>query len=165
MAGGELDPPLPERLELGGSGSSAQHLASTARVHTSWWHDLPMPAGFGFPAGFGAGIVATLVAVAAGATRHPDWLVVALVLVVTAVATVSTAPAALGTAATSWCLLDVFLLGRHGQLVFTMAAGLDAVILTLVALGGPAVAATVRTMWKASSCERGRLDARRARRR
>ncbi|WP_236792720.1 hypothetical protein [Amycolatopsis sp. GM8] len=113
-------------------------------MRTSRWPAPPVLGGYGLPLGFVAGIVVTLVAVAAGVTAHPDWSVAVLTVTVAGVAAVTTPAAALGTVVICWCLHDGFVLGRHGNLVFTPASGLAAVILTGVALGALAMAAFAR---------------------
>jgi hypothetical protein len=100
-----------------------------------------MPTGFGFPLGCALGTTALTVAIALGATAHPLYAIVTLAAVVSLVALLSTAGAALATATTCWALLDGFVLGRHGTLVFTAAAVRDALVLFAAALVVSALAA------------------------
>jgi hypothetical protein len=99
-----------------------------------------MPGRLGFPLGFVLAIVVTFLAVAAGATTHPERAVIALAAVTAAVAGVSTFRATLATAAVCWALLSGFVLGRYGDLVFTPAAARDALV-----LGGIAIIAFMLT--------------------
>lgn len=104
----------------------------------------PVPGGFGFPLGFAAGIVATGLAVASGATGHPAWSVGLLALTVAVVSALTSTPAALGTALVCWCLHDGFVLGRRGDLVLTSASARAAAVLLLAALAAVAIATAVR---------------------
>ena len=119
----------------------------TGTVNTPRWPSPPVPGTFGFPVGFASGIVATILMVAGGATRHPMWSVIALAAVVAGVSAVSTLAASASTAAVCWCLHDGFVLGRQGALISTAASGQAAVVLALTAVVVLAVAAMVRTVW------------------
>jgi hypothetical protein len=103
-----------------------------------------MPGGFGLPLGFVLGIAATVLAVAAGATNHPVLSVIVLVAVVDSLAMVTTVAATMATAALCWCLHAGFVLGRHGELVFTAQSRHDALVLGLCALAGLLFASTLR---------------------
>ena len=100
-----------------------------------------MSTGFGFPLGCVLGTATLTVAIALGATTHPLDAVVALAAVVGLVALLSTVGATFGTASVCWALLDGFVLGRHGTLVFTSAAARDALVLFAAALAVSALAA------------------------
>ncbi|MTD56229.1 hypothetical protein [Amycolatopsis pithecellobii] len=113
-------------------------------MRTSRWPAPPVSGRFGFPLGFAAGIGATILMVAAGATARPGWSVAMLVVVVAGIAALSTPAAAFGTAVLAWCLHDGFVLGRHGNLVFTPAAGAVAAIFAGAALVAITIAALVR---------------------
>jgi hypothetical protein len=89
---------------------------------------------FGYPLGFMAAVTVTIVTVAAHATRHPLWSVAALAVVTAALATATTLPAVLATAAVCWALHAGFVLGRHGELQFSAASGGAAVLLLTVAV-------------------------------
>jgi hypothetical protein len=127
-------------------------------MRKSRWPAPPVSGGFGFPLGFAAGIVATTVAVAAGAAGHPGWSVAALAAAVAAVSAVTTLPAAVGTAAVCWFLHDGFVLGRHGDLVFTTASARAAVILVLAALVAVLLAGLARAMRSWLAVPRGALN-------
>jgi hypothetical protein len=103
-----------------------------------------MPGGFGFPLGFALGIAATALALALGAAAQPILSVVAMVAVVDFTAMVTTVGATLATAAVCWCLHAGFVLGQHGELVFTAQARGDAIVLVVSALAVLAFASTVR---------------------
>lgn len=113
-------------------------------VRTSRWPSPPVPGGFGFPLGFAAGILVTVVAVAAGATSHPSWSLIALAVAVAGVSAVSTASAALATTGVCWALHVGFVLGRRGDLVFNAMSRQAAVVLVLTASTVVVVAAGVR---------------------
>jgi hypothetical protein len=100
--------------------------------------------GFGFPLGFATGTFVMVVAVAAGAAGHPGWSVAALAVAVAAVSAVTTFPAAVATAVVCWFLHDGFVLGRHGDLVFTTASEASAAILVAVAVAAWAMATLAR---------------------
>jgi hypothetical protein len=104
----------------------------------------PVPGGFGFPFGVALAVVAAFGAVAAGAAGQPVLSLVAMVAVVDVIALASTTGATLATAAVCWSLQAGFVLGRHGDLVFTAQSGHDALVLGLSALAGIAFASTVR---------------------
>lgn len=106
----------------------------------------PVPGGFGFPLGFIAGIVATLLAVATGAAGHPAWSLGLLALTVAAVAAVTSPAGALGTAVACWCLHDGFVLGRHGTLVLVPASAVAAAVLVPAALVVDTIATAVRVV-------------------
>jgi hypothetical protein len=99
--------------------------------------------GFGFPLGFAAAVAATAVSICAGATRHHGFSLGMLVVVVAVVAAVTTARAAMGTAAVAWALHAGFVLGRLGQLVFTPESVHAALALVAVALISSILANTV----------------------
>lgn len=86
----------------------------------------------GYPLGFVAAVAVTIVTVAAHATVHPLWSVVALTVTAAAVATVTTLPAALATAAVCWMLHAGFVLGRHGDLQLSTASAAVAALLAVV---------------------------------
>lgn len=104
----------------------------------------PVNGRLGYPLGFAAAIVVTIVAVAAHGTGHPEWVLAALTATVAAVATVTTFPAALATAAVAWALQAGFVLGRLGDLVFTVASLAAAVALLTAALVAYTAATAVR---------------------
>ena len=93
-----------------------------------------IPEGFGFPVGGALAVVATCVAVAVGATRQPVLSVLAQVVVIDVIALFSTVPAVVLTAVVCWFLHSGFLLGRHGELVFTEQSVHDAYVLGVNAL-------------------------------
>jgi hypothetical protein len=103
-----------------------------------------MPGGVGFPFGVVLGVATTAVAVALGATSQPILSVIALVAVVDITAMTTTVTATAATTAVCWCLHAGFVLGRHGDLVFTPQSRGDAVVLVLCALAGLALASTIR---------------------
>lgn len=104
----------------------------------------PLDGDFGFPLGAAAGVVVTIIAVAAGATAHP-WLgLSALAIVSAAVAAATSLWASLATAAVYWALHAGFVLGRHGALVFDDRSGRAAVVLAAVTVLTFAVMSTVR---------------------
>lgn len=106
----------------------------------------PVPGGFGFPFGVLLATTVTVLAVAAGATTHPDLAVVALAGTTATVAAVSTLRATLGTAAVAWALHAGFVLGRHGELAFTAHATLDAIVLCATAVFAFIVATAIRVI-------------------
>jgi hypothetical protein len=110
-----------------------------------------VPGGFGFPLGFVAGILVTLVAVAAGATGHPMWSLLGLTLAVAGISAVTTAAAALATACVYWCLQTGFVLASRGELVLTAASLQAAAVLLSTAAIVVVVAAVVR---RARACSR-----------
>lgn len=114
-------------------------------MRKSRWPAPPVPGGFGFALGFLAGIVATTVVVAAGATGHPGWSVAALAVAVAGVSGVTTPSAAIATAMVCWCLHDGFVLGRYGDLVFTAGSAGSAVVLLSAAVIALVAASAVRT--------------------
>jgi hypothetical protein len=71
--------------------------------------------------------------------------VVALTVAVAAVSAATSFLAAAGMALVCWCLDDGFVLGRHGDLVFTTASLLSAVVLVSAALAAWAAAVLIRT--------------------
>jgi high-affinity nickel permease len=93
-----------------------------------------MPGGFGFPLGFAASSLVTMLAVAAGSTRHPTWSLLALVATVIVVSTVTTPLAALDTAVLCWAWHTGFVLNRRGELTFTTASASAAVVLVTTAI-------------------------------
>ncbi|WP_328603115.1 hypothetical protein OG943_23820 [Amycolatopsis sp. NBC_00345] len=103
-----------------------------------------LPGGLGFPLGGVAVVVATIAADIAGATAHPVYALVTLVLVVLAAAAVTTPAATAGVALVAWAVDTGFVLGRAGQLVFDAATGQAALVLGAAALVGLAAAAIVR---------------------
>jgi hypothetical protein len=106
---------------------------------------LPVPGGFGFPIGFLAAVAVTFAAVAAHATAHPLWSLIALCAVTGVLACVTTLPASVATAAVAWGLHAGFVLGRHGDLVFTSTSARDALVLAAVTVVSFATAAAART--------------------
>jgi high-affinity nickel permease len=92
--------------------------------------------GFGFPLGFAAAIVVTVLSVAAGATAHHGYSLVALVVVTTGVSLVTPMRAAVGVAAAAWALHAGFVLGRLGELVFTTESVRSGMLLVAVAVAG-----------------------------
>lgn len=79
-----------------------------------------------------AGVLATIIAVAAGATAHP-WLSLSVLAVVCAATAVITSLwASLATATVCWALHDGFVLGRYGDLVFDNRSGQAAVVLAAI---------------------------------
>lgn len=104
----------------------------------------PLDGDFGFPIGAAAGVVVTIIAVAAGATAHP-WLgLSALAVVSAAMAAVTGLWASLATAAVCWALHAGFVLGRHGALVFDGRSGRSAVVLAAVTVLTFAMTSIVR---------------------
>jgi hypothetical protein len=104
----------------------------------------PLGGDFGFPLGAVAGVLATIIAVAAGATAHP-WLGLSILAVVSAATAVITSLwASLATAAVCWALHAGFVLGRYGDLVFDSRSGQAAVVLAAVTVITFAVASIVR---------------------
>lgn len=93
-----------------------------------------MSGGFGFPFGCVAAVVAVLVAEAAGATVHPWYAMATLGAVALLTAFWSSVAAALGVAAVAWALDSGFVLGRAGELTFSPAAAVAALVL-FAALG------------------------------
>ncbi len=104
-----------------------------------------MPAGFAFPLGSALGVAAVTGAVALGATHQPVLSLVALVVVVDAVAMLSTTTATLATAVVCWALQAGFVLGRHGELAFTAQAAGDATVLLLCALTARGLSVLIRS--------------------
>ena len=104
--------------------------------------------GFGFPLGCVLGVVVTILSAAFGATGHPGISVFAMVLVIDAVAVLSTARATLGTIAVCWCLHAGFILGRRGELALTAQSGRDALILVLCGLAAIILVDTLRAAEK-----------------
>jgi hypothetical protein len=103
-----------------------------------------LPGGLGFPLGGVAVVAATITTDLAGATAHPVYALVALVLVVLAAAAVTTPAATAGVALVAWAVDTGFVLGREGRLVFDAATGQAALVLGAAALVGIAAAAIVR---------------------
>ncbi|RZS31159.1 hypothetical protein EV193_11538 [Herbihabitans rhizosphaerae] len=97
---------------------------------------------FGFPLGFASAIVATILAVAIGATGHP---IASVLLHIVVIAVTSTAPAALATAVTCWAMHAGFVLGRHGELATSGQAGHDAFVLLLNTLIVATLVSVART--------------------
>jgi hypothetical protein len=99
-------------------------------------HDIAPPVNgrFGYPLGFAAGVLVTIVAVAAHGTAHPSVALAALTATAALVAAVTTLSAALASAAVSWGLHAGFVLGRRGELEFSQASTVAAGV-----LGGAAV--------------------------
>jgi hypothetical protein len=89
-------------------------------------------------------IVATVSSVAIGAAVQPIMSLIAMVAVVDAMALLTTVRAALATAVVCWCLHSGFVLGRHGELVFTPQSGHDALVLLLVTLSALGFASILR---------------------
>jgi hypothetical protein len=96
--------------------------------------------------GFLAAVVATTVAVAAGATAAPLWALAVLIGVVLGIAAISTPGATIATAAAGWAMYSGFVLGRHGDLALTSQSTRDAAVLAAIALLGTLVAALVRAL-------------------
>ena len=95
-----------------------------------------MSGGFGFPFGCVTAVVAVLAADAAGATGHPWYALVTLGVVVLLTAFWSAVPAALGVAVVAWALDSGFVLGRAGELAFSPATAVAALVFAgLVAFG------------------------------
>lgn len=72
--------------------------------------------------------------VAAHATDHPLWSVGALAVTTAVIATVTTLPATLATAAVCWALHAGFILGRHGVLQLSPESAGAAGVLAAVAV-------------------------------
>ncbi|HJQ47529.1 MAG TPA: hypothetical protein VJ870_14620 [Amycolatopsis sp.] len=104
----------------------------------------PLPGGFALPLGFTAGIAATTLAVATGATAHPAWSLTLLAVTVAGVAAFTSTAAAVGTAVLCWGLDDGFVLGRYGDLVATPRSAMVAAVLVATALVVAGAAAAVR---------------------
>lgn len=111
------------------------------RTAVSWPR---LEVGFGFPLGFAAGSVTTMVAVAAGATHVPAAALVALAATVACASAVTTTAGAVATGAACWALYDGFVLGRAGHLVLTEYSAQAAALLVVVALVATAVGAAFR---------------------
>jgi hypothetical protein len=103
-----------------------------------------LPGGLGFPLGGVAVVVAAIATDIAGATAHPVYALVALVLVVLGAAAGTTPAAAAGVALVAWAVDSGFVLGREGRLVFDAASGRAALVLAAAALAGLAGSAIVR---------------------
>ncbi|MCP3805077.1 hypothetical protein NLX83_38010 [Allokutzneria sp. A3M-2-11 16] len=103
-----------------------------------------LPGAFAFPAGVVAGVGATALLVASGATGQPVLSLLAMVAVVDTVAMMSTVRATAATAVVCWALHAGFVLGHHGELAFTARAGTDAIALVLCAVTALAFAAALR---------------------
>lgn len=93
-----------------------------------------MSGGFGFPFGCGAAVVAVLLAALAGPS--PWYALVTLGLVVLLTALWSTAAAALGVAVVAWALDSGFVLGRAGELTFSAAAAVAALVFAALLASG-----------------------------
>lgn len=104
----------------------------------------PVSGHIGYPLGFAATVTVTIVAVAAHGTAHPDGTLAALAVTVAAVAAVTALPAGLATAVVAWALQSGFVLGRHGDLVFTRPAGIAAAVLCAAAVLAYVVSLAVR---------------------
>lgn len=104
----------------------------------------PVSGAIGFPAGFLAATLATVAAVAAQATAHPQRALVPLAVTVATVAIVTTFRAALGTAAIGWALHTGFVLNRRGDLVWTAQSAQAAAVLAAVAVAASTVIIVIR---------------------
>jgi K+-sensing histidine kinase KdpD len=105
----------------------------------------PLSSGFGYPLGAVTAALATMVAVAAGATTHPHRALVTLIAVTAVTAAATTLRASLATAAVCWALHTGFVLNRHGELQFNAASTRTAALLAATALISFALAATARS--------------------
>ncbi|SEP52756.1 hypothetical protein [Amycolatopsis saalfeldensis] len=103
-----------------------------------------LPGGLGFPLGGAAVVVAAIVTDLGGATAHPVYALVALVLVVLGAAAVTTPAATTGVALVAWAVDSGFVLGREGRLVFDAATGRAALVLAAATVLGLAASAIVR---------------------
>lgn len=104
----------------------------------------PITGNFGFPIGVALAVVVTFVTVAAGATHHPDWAVIALAATIAVVSVITTPSATIGTAAVSWFLVAGFVIGREGQISVSPAAEHALLVLALTGLASCAVMSAVR---------------------
>jgi mannose/fructose/N-acetylgalactosamine-specific phosphotransferase system component IIC len=104
----------------------------------------PVSGWIGYPLGFLATVVVTIGAVAVQGTAHPDWVLGGLAVTVALVSAVTVLRAALATASVAWALQAGFVLGRHGELVFTPRSLVAMVVLVSVAFGVYGVSLAVR---------------------
>jgi hypothetical protein len=98
-----------------------------------------MTGGFGFPFGCVAAVAAVIVADLTGATAHPWYALVTLGVVVALTAFWTSAGAVAGVAVVAWALHDGFVLGRAGELTFSHASAVAAVVFAAALLAGAAV--------------------------
>ena len=98
----------------------------------------------GYPLGFAAAVVVSVVAVAAHATGHPLWSVGALTVTAAMTAAVTTLPATLATAGVCWMLHAGFVLGRRGELELSAESAADAALLTAATVLSYGTAVAVR---------------------
>jgi hypothetical protein len=93
-----------------------------------------MSGGFGFPFGCVAAVVAVIAAALAGPS--PWYALVTLGLVVLAAAFRTSIVAAAGVAVVAWALDSGFVLGRAGEITFSLAAAVAALVFAaLLAFG------------------------------
>ena len=116
----------------------------------------PVPGGIGSALGLVGGSAATVLAVGLGARGHPALGLAPLIVVVLAVAAVTTAGGALGAAAQCWALWDGFLVNRLGELVLTRPGVDGLLLLALVSLVTTVAARCLRRV------DSGRADRRTA---
>jgi hypothetical protein len=106
--------------------------------------DPPVPGGFGFPLGAALGVLVTIVAVAMGATGHPDLAILPLAVLVAALAVLTTPGATLGASVLYWFLVAGFVVGREGQVSFSATSMEAAAVLVFAAVACVAVMVAVR---------------------
>lgn len=114
----------------------------------------PMSGGVGAGVGFVGAIVATIVAVSIGATRHAAWALVLLAVVAAVVSMFSSWAAGLFAAVMCWAFDSGFVLGREAHLVFTPSSAAVALVLGATAITAGALAHAHRAL-----IGRARLDA------
>jgi hypothetical protein len=95
--------------------------------------------GFGYAIGFTAATLVTLAAVAAGATHHPGWALLALAGVTGVLGVAAGWSAGLLTAAICWGMDAGFILGREGRLTFDRQSEVAAVVLCAVLVAAASV--------------------------
>jgi hypothetical protein len=104
----------------------------------------PVNGRVGYPGGFTATVIVTVVAVAAHGTEHPYGVLTALAVTVAVVGAVTTLPATVASAAVAWALQAGFVLGRHGELEFTVTSLAAAAVLVAAAVLAYTTALAVR---------------------
>ena len=104
----------------------------------------PVSGGIGRALGLVGGTAATVLAAGLGARGHPALGLAPLIVVVLAVAAVTTAGGALGAAAQCWALWDGFLVNRLGELAPTRPGVDGLLMLAVVSLVTTVVASCLR---------------------
>jgi hypothetical protein len=95
---------------------------------------MPVPFGFALCAAFGSAIVVTFIAVAAGATHQPAWVLLPFGALTVGAGIATTWGAAIATAWICWALDSGFVIGREAQLTFGPQSQLAALVLVALAL-------------------------------